>query len=373
MCRLWFLQCFTDQRLCLAKKSTNCIDVLLTLADAVWLCSPWKTRLHTEEDKKGNVRSRASLQYKMLHQQLELHMVCSPFQLCFIKRSCCWNVSKQKRIWGFIEATISFLTPSKTNPFWPPAYQSDQGNVKSKQHKRYQKTWGRAVIQRDRLLSGLNPPPHYWLQIVSDIKVASQTGWLGTLPQCNFTTEETGDGTAHTTSRPYREAKDEDERGRQSRGERQARDKHADADAKRRQKKKQITAEVVLRELEKDKRDESKCALALRHQSTPPWGSFSKKTLNRCNGPIKDLNSPCSPDNTEVRPVKKIHKLSPYQLWCWAGSRTWRHHWKCDTHVYTCKLQLEESKLEVEEHVWRHAASPAETHRLLSYNLCFFF
>lgn len=41
-----------------------------------------------------------------------------------------------------------------------------------------------------------------------------------------------------------------------------ARDKQTDADAKRGERggKKQITAEAVLREMEKDKRDESKCA-----------------------------------------------------------------------------------------------------------------
>lgn len=132
--------------------------------------------------------------------------------------------------------------------------------------------------------------------------------------------------------------------------------------------------------MEKDKRDESKCA-PLRHQSTPPRGGFSGKTLNRCNGPIKDLNSPCSPENIEVRAIKDTQTLSILTLML-GGSLT---------HMYTCKLHVDEKKLEQEAHV-RHTASPtvnqsvnthrcrthkkttkSTAHRLLLYVVWYFF
>lgn len=174
-----------SQTLCLAQKSTNYVDVLITMRDADCLCSPCYNHLHVERYQVRSVQSRASPQCKIQNQQLELHRVCFVFTLVSLSAAVQNRAEYEVLLNQLSCLTFRFLTSiavQKTNPFWMSAYQLDQAsamsncvveNKKSTQNKHYQHE-AELCFKEGRHQSELNPPPHYWLQIVGDIKVASR-------------------------------------------------------------------------------------------------------------------------------------------------------------------------------------------------------
>lgn len=106
----------------------------------------------------------------------------SLFLFCFIKCCCCWNVFFKKE--ELVRSYCFFLLPLRSRePALPDSRHISQINqavwLTGRQEIRSQNTINKHEaelwIKEGRLQSELNPPPHYWLQIVGDIKVASQT------------------------------------------------------------------------------------------------------------------------------------------------------------------------------------------------------
>lgn len=145
-----------------------------------------------------------------------------PVQLCFTNGSCCRNVSKHRRVWGFTGAAFLFHTPTPSQK----TSQHVSHIEKSKQHKHYQQTWGRTMIQRKpapvgtKSTSSLLTSNCWWHQSsLPDCLVRDQASSA----QMQSRYRENRPTVRHTQPLVrFEKAKDEDERDGQSRRGRQS-------------------------------------------------------------------------------------------------------------------------------------------------------
>lgn len=158
------------------------------MKDAVKFCSPWYNRLLTEEHEAGNAVKHL-LNSKCFINRWS-YAWCAPFISFASLSAAAFEMFPNRGEYKVLLKQLScFLL--RLQPREPSLCDSQHiGQIKQvvwltgRQEIGSQNTINKHEAElrfkEGRLQSELNPPPHYWVQIVGDIKVASQTALLGT-------------------------------------------------------------------------------------------------------------------------------------------------------------------------------------------------